>query len=309
MEAAGPGGTFGGPAADFGRASRDLRLLAWSLPGLTCRLLIGAEIPPDVGFDVCSDRTPMSRSPVAAAGLDLAGWRSSGRQPGPHAGISGPGRLPAPGRGWMREPVGCACDEAVPREGRIVRRMLAGATVTGGAVAVYALLVRSRCLRWGATGQESGGPLPGDDLIADPDLTATRAITVRAPASRVWPWIAQLGQGRGGFYSYDFLENLADCDVHSADRIVPEWQDVMAGDQVRLAPQANLAVAYLERGRSLVLRGGIPMGNTAPPYDFTWAFVLEDGPAGQRGCSCAKDMRTRGHGPGSSSSPLRRSAS
>ena len=161
-----------------------------------------------------------------------------------------------------------------------MRRMLAGATVTGGAVAVYALLVRSRCLRWGATGQESGGPLPGDDLIADPDLTATRAITVRAPASGVWPWIAQLGQGRGGFYSYDFLENLAGCDVHSADRIVPEWQDVMVGDQVRLAPQANLAVAYLERGRSLVLRGGIPMGNTAPPYDFTWAFVLEDGPAG-----------------------------
>lgn len=96
----------------------------------------------------------------------------------------------------------------------------------------------------------------------------------------MWPWIAQLGQGRGGFYSYDFLENLAGCDVHSADRIVPEWQDVMAGDEVRLAPQANLAVAYLERGRSLVLRGGIPMGNTAPPYDFTWAFVLEDGPAG-----------------------------
>jgi hypothetical protein len=54
----------------------------------------------------------------------------------------------------------------------------------------------------------------------------------------------------------------------------------MAGDQVRLAPQANLVVAYPERGRSLVLRGGIPMGNTAPPYDFTRAFVLEDGPAG-----------------------------
>src|SRR5580704_6766193 len=91
----------------------------------------------------------------------------------------------------MREPVGCACDEAVPWEGWIVRRMLAGATVTGGAVAVYALLVRSRCLQWGTTGQESGGPLPGDDLIADPGLTATRAITVCAPASGVWPWIAQ----------------------------------------------------------------------------------------------------------------------
>jgi hypothetical protein len=58
-EAAGPGGTFGGPAADFGRASRDLRLLAWSLPGLTCRLLIGAEIPPDVGIDAAqASRAP-----------------------------------------------------------------------------------------------------------------------------------------------------------------------------------------------------------------------------------------------------------
>jgi hypothetical protein len=59
VEAAGPGGTFGGPAADFGRASRDLRLLAWSLSGLTCRLLIGAEIPPDVGFDAAqASRAP-----------------------------------------------------------------------------------------------------------------------------------------------------------------------------------------------------------------------------------------------------------
>jgi hypothetical protein len=103
----------------------------------------------------------------------------------------------------------------------MVGSMHAGATAAGGAVVVYALLVRPRCLRWGATGQESGALLPGDDLIADPDLTAARAITVRAPASGVWPWIAQLGQGRGGFYSYDFLENLAGCDVHSADRIVP----------------------------------------------------------------------------------------
>jgi hypothetical protein len=174
--------------------------------------------------------------------------------------------------------------------------MLAGATVAGGAVAVYALLVRSRCLRWGATGQESGGPLPGDDLIADPGLTATRAITVCAPASGVWPWIAQLGQGRGGFYSYDFLENLAGCDVHSADRIVPEWQDVMAGDQVRLAPQANIAVAYLERGRSLVLRGGIPMGTPRPVTTSRGPSCSKTGQRGQRGCSCAKDMRTRGHG-------------
>jgi hypothetical protein len=59
----------------------------------------------------------------------------------------------------------------------------------------------------GATDQESDGSLPGDDLIANPDLTATRAITVHTSAEQVWPWIAQLGQGRGGFYSYDVLEN------------------------------------------------------------------------------------------------------
>jgi hypothetical protein len=160
------------------------------------------------------------------------------------------------------------------------RRTVAGVIVIGGAAAVYILVVRPWHLRWGATGQESRESLPGDDLIADPDLTATRAIPIRAAAGQVWPWIAQLGQGRGGFYSYDFLENLVGCDIHSADRIESEWQDVGVGDQVRLAPKVGLAVAFLERGRSLVLRGGIPVGNTAPPYDFTWAFVLRDEPDG-----------------------------
>lgn len=145
------------------------------------------------------------------------------------------------------------------------------------AVAAAGILVARRWqLRWGATVQESGESLPGDDLISDPDLVATRAITIGAAAGQVWPWIAQLGQGRGGFYSYDFLENLAGCDIHSADQIVPGWQDVEVGDQIRLAPQVVLAVAGLERGRSLVLRGGVPMGNTPPPYDFTWAFVLRE---------------------------------
>ena len=127
------------------------------------------------------------------------------------------------------------------------RRNVVGLT----AVAAAGILVARRWqLRWGATVEESGEILPGDDLISDPDLAATRAITVGAAAGQVWPWIAQLGQGRGGFYSYDFLENLAGCDIHSADQIVPGWQDVGVGDQIRLAPQVALAVARLERGRS-----------------------------------------------------------
>ena len=109
---------------------------------------------------------------------------------------------------------------------------------------------------------------------------ATRAITVPAAADQVWPWIAQLGQGRGGFYSYDALENLVGCDIHSADRVVAEWQDLKAGDQVKLAPEVGLGVSVVEPGRALVLRGGVPMGEVPPPYDFTWAFVLRQQPDG-----------------------------
>ncbi len=159
-------------------------------------------------------------------------------------------------------------------------RCVAVATALAGAGAAYVLLARPRHLRWGATDQEFRGTLPGDDLLANPDLTATRAITVRAATDDVWPWLAQLGQGRGGFYSYDFLENLVGCNIHSADVIVPEWQALKVGDQVKLHPDGPLEVAILEPGRELVLRGGVPMGDTPPPYDFTWAFVLQELPDG-----------------------------
>jgi len=159
-------------------------------------------------------------------------------------------------------------------------RQILGITAIGGAAVAGVLAVRRWQLRWGATGQEAGGCLPGDDIIAAPDLTATRAISIDTPIGQVWPWIAQLGQGRGGFYSYDFLENLVGCDIHSANRIMPAWQDIGHGDQIRLAPQVALAVATVEPGQSLVLRSGDPTGDASPPYDFTWAFVLKDAPGG-----------------------------
>ena len=168
----------------------------------------------------------------------------------------------------------------VEGKGRMRGRYVAGVSAIGIAAAIYILFAKPRHLRWGASARECDASLPGDDLIVNPDLTATRAITVRASAGQVWPWIAQLGQGRGGFYSYDFLENLAGCDIHSADRVVPRWQDIKIGDKVKLAPALGLDVAALEPGRSLVLRGGVPMGNASPPYDFTWAWVLRDEPDG-----------------------------
>jgi hypothetical protein len=157
-----------------------------------------------------------------------------------------------------------------------------GAAACGAAACGAVSLLRRWQLGWGATPDERGASLPGDELLAGADLTATRAVTVRASAAEVWPWIAQLGQGRGGLYSYDALENLVGCDIHSADRIVPEWQDVRVGDEFRLHPEIALAVARVEPERALVIRGGAPMNGKPPPYDFTWAFVLGEEPEGSR---------------------------
>jgi hypothetical protein len=151
---------------------------------------------------------------------------------------------------------------------------------TAGAAACLATLLRRRYLRWGATASEMGMGLPGDELVRRARLTATRAITVRATTEDVWPWIAQLGQARGGFYSYDWLENLVGCDIHSADRIVAAWQSVRVGDQVRLHPDVALTVALVDPGRAMVLRGAVPMGKVPVPYDFTWAFVVLSDSAG-----------------------------
>jgi hypothetical protein len=135
-------------------------------------------------------------------------------------------------------------------------------------------LARRRYLGFGATACEAAAALPGDELVPRANVTATRAISVSASAGAVWPWIAQLGQGRGGFYSYDRLENLIGCEIHNADRIVAEWQAIAVGDDVKLHPEVALEVALVHPGTALVLRGGIPMGPIAPPYDFTWAFTI-----------------------------------
>ncbi len=150
------------------------------------------------------------------------------------------------------------------------------AAAIAGAAAL-AFLLRPRYLRWGATPEETEKSLPGDELLPRADLVATRAITILSPPKRVWPWVAQMGQGRGGLYSYDTLENLVGCDMHSAGHIVSAWQDVAVDDDFRLHPDVALKVAVVEPVRSFVVRGGVAMSEQgAPPFDFTWAFVLEE---------------------------------
>jgi hypothetical protein len=143
---------------------------------------------------------------------------------------------------------------------RLATVLAAGAA----AVAAYALVVRPWHLRWGATDEEVARSLPGDERVPNPDLDATHAITIKAPRERVWPWIAQIGQTKGGFYSYTWLENLVGCRMRNADRVHPEWQEVREGDEVWLHPKAPpLEVAHVEPGRALVLGDD-------------WAFVLDE---------------------------------
>jgi hypothetical protein len=135
-------------------------------------------------------------------------------------------------------------------------------------------------LRWGATDAEVAAALPGDELTANPRTQSTRAITIEAPAAAVWPWLAQIGQGRGGFYSYDALENLIGCDIHSAGRIVPEWQHPAVGDLVRMYRPGGgpppYEVARIDPGMALVLGHRGPAPDLAPgaPWADSWAFTL-----------------------------------
>ena len=121
--------------------------------------------------------------------------------------------------------------------------------------AIYARSVRPWLLSWGSTPSERARVYPGDDPAGPlPGIRATRAVTVNAPPERVWPWVAQIGQQRGGFYSYDWLENLAGCQIRSADRIHPEWQDVKPGDPIGMTPDFGTEVEAVQPGHALVIK-------------------------------------------------------
>jgi len=140
--------------------------------------------------------------------------------------------------------------------------------------------LRPRMLHWGAAPNEVGRVLAGDELISQPTLATTWAIDIRAAPEKVWPWLAQMGQGRGGFYSYDWLENLAGMDIHNASRIVPELQNLQPGDLIPFWRGAGVNVVTVEPPGSLVLAGTFdrPAGDTGltAAAGGTWVFNLKD---------------------------------
>jgi proline iminopeptidase len=161
--------------------------------------------------------------------------------------------------------------------------------VAVGLVGGYAFGVRPRLLRWGATDAELGRPYPGAELIPGGTRSATTATTVDAPPSAVWPWLVQMGVDRGGWYSWDLLDNFG---RRSTERIHPEWQQISVGDHFIAKPDGSFwwAVAACEPERFLLLRmsldlRGRPFDPTRPPPPFytdsTWGWLLEELPSGR----------------------------
>ncbi len=149
---------------------------------------------------------------------------------------------------------------------RLGRRVVA----IGGVLLAYDLALRPRLLSWGATSSEVQGHLPGDDPEVDRSFDSTRAITINAAPEAIWPWLLQIGEHRGGFYTYDWIERLLFSghyvEGHSATRIHPELQGLGVGDSIELGgvlgQTVRLPVTALETNQLLRLGSG-------------WSFVLQ----------------------------------
>lgn len=155
---------------------------------------------------------------------------------------------------------------------RTATKILLPIGAVAGAVAVretYQRRLRGPVLTWGATAEEAARPLPGDELLEDADIVSTRAITIDAPPSAVWPWLMQMGSGRAGAYTYDWIENLFGLGMHSSDRIHPEWQQLEIGDVIPgKASLPGMRVEVLDPERALV--------TLSEDGTWGWSFVLDD---------------------------------
>jgi hypothetical protein len=174
-----------------------------------------------------------------------------------------------------------ATKQSTARRLSSLRQIIGWLLLSTGTIAYcYAALLRPWHIRWGATDTEVLAALPGDELVPQPVALTTRAITVHAPAEAIWPWIAQIGQGRGGFYSYEWLENtLLGCEIDNAEAINPAWQAVAPGDLVKMRPDPAMPPAYVVAqvlpDRALVLGHHVGLSaDPAAPWAESWQFVI-----------------------------------
>jgi len=146
------------------------------------------------------------------------------------------------------------------------------ALAASGGIIAYPLLFRRWCLTWGARPGEVSMKLAGDELLPDAGLVSTRAVTIDAPPAAVWPWLVQIGSGRGGAYTYDWIENLLGLHMHSARQVLSQFQNLQVGDELPLAPgRPVMRVEVCDPERTLTTR--FADGN----WVWIFALVAEDG--------------------------------
>lgn len=164
------------------------------------------------------------------------------------------------------------------------RKGLRTVAVVGSFAAIllgFFLFVRPWYIRWGATDEETRRRLPGDEIVESADRQETSAITIRAPIEQVWPWLAQLGQDRGGFYSFDLLENLVGCEMPTTDRLWPDKQSWQLGDKFWMYPKNKAGGIGYATLRTFLPGGALGFGihalGTVPsaPEDGSWSFILD----------------------------------
>ncbi len=142
-------------------------------------------------------------------------------------------------------------------------------TMTAAATGAYLLLVGPWQRRWGATDEEVQRAMPGDEEVEHPLMNATRAVTINARPEEIWPWLVQIGTGRAGWYSYDWIENLMGLNISSTDSIIPEFQQLEVGDTIPLAPGLEIPVKVLKPNEMLLL-----VGHDSVVGDASWVFGL-----------------------------------
>ena len=144
----------------------------------------------------------------------------------------------------------------------------------------YHFLIRPRILRRGATVEESKRKFPGDEITPPKNSRSTMATTISAKPKEIWPWLVQVGWGKAAFYSYNKIEKLFGLDLHNADRIHPEWQNLKVGDTVWMGhPRMKFLfpetkVHSIDPNKSLVFAIYHPKGTQGKPSG-AWSFVLE----------------------------------
>jgi len=160
------------------------------------------------------------------------------------------------------------------------------AALEGAALIMWNLVatpfIGRRRLHWGTLGTEATDSLPGDELVPEPKWSYTLGIAVGASPEDVWPWIAQIGQGRGGFYTYQTLENMVGCKITNTTEILPAHQHPVVGDDISLHPTAPpIRVEIVDPPNALVLRGSpVDVGAEQSWGVSTWQFVVHPGDDG-----------------------------